>query len=371
MGVMGRYPGYIPVTSAVAAPSVSLLRTGWQYRYRQPMENPYSADTPTGPNRPQHERIHVILRMIHDRSLPNATDFMEELEVTRRTIMRDLDYLRDRMKMPIDYDKKERGYYFSGKVEGVPLLEMRASDLLWFFVGQHFLRQAGDDELANLIRESFQRISGLFGSKVSVSWGQLEGLLSAKTSGIGEAELRTFRAVSDALARSRVIRFGYRKNDSSEIEQRQACPRHCAMVNGQWYLFAHDLGRDAIRTFVLSRMDGIEVTEETFVPGDAKDVPELLRKGFGVKFASGEPTKVRIRVSPEISHLIRERKWHPSQSLTTGKDGFLMLEMKVNAFRELTNWICSWGPLMEVLEPKSLRKEVAETFRKAAEVYAG
>lgn len=195
------------------------------------MENPYSADTPTGPNRPQHERIHVILRMIHDRSLPNATDFMEELEVTRRTIMRDLDYLRDRMKMPIDYDKKERGYYFSGKVEGVPLLEMRASDLLWFFVGQHFLRQAGDDELANLIRESFQRISGLFGSKVSVSWSQLEGLLSAKTSGIGEAELRTFRAVSDALARSRVIRFGYRKNDSSEIEQRQACPP--ALRHGQ------------------------------------------------------------------------------------------------------------------------------------------
>lgn len=49
------------------------------------------------------------VRLIQGRHFPNASTFMRELEVDRRTILRDLDYLRDRMGLPIEYDASERG----------------------------------------------------------------------------------------------------------------------------------------------------------------------------------------------------------------------------------------------------------------------
>jgi proteasome accessory factor B len=329
-----------------------------------------SSDAPAKLTLPQHERILALVRLIQARRFPNATDFEKELEVNRRTILRDLDYLRDRMRLPIEYDAKKRGYYFSTPVENMPLLEMRESDLLWLFVGQHLLQQAATDELAGRVRESFLRISSLFGGTISVRWDQLSSALSSKTAGLGAAELRTFNAISEALGGHREIRFDYRKSAKSPVERRHVRPVHSAFVNGQWYLFAHDIDRKATRTFVFSRMAKMTVTTKTFEPDGLPGIQELLQNGFGVKWSSNKPVKVKLRVSPEIAHLICERKWHESQKITPSDDGGLLLELKVNTFKELTNWICSWGPLIEVLAPKELRNKVAATLREAAMVYA-
>jgi len=320
-------------------------------------------------SRPQHERIHALVRLISEKRFPNATTFMRELEVDRRTILRDLDYLRDRMGVPIEYDASQRGYYLSGPAKNMPLLEMRESDLLWLFVGQHLLQQAGNDEMAHQVRKSFQRISNLFGSTISVRWEQLSAVLSSKTAGLGEADLQTFRAISEGLNRHLEIRFAYRKSAKAPVEHRQVQPLHSAFVNGQWYLFAFDLARKAARTFVFSRMDVVTVTGIPFDPAGLPAIPELLQHGFGVKYSDEMPTQVKLRVSSEIAHLIRERKWHLSEEITPCADGGLILDLKVNACRELTNWICSWGPMMEVLEPCELRETVARTLREAVEVY--
>ena len=320
-------------------------------------------------SRPQHERIYALVRLIQARRFPNASTFMRELEVDRRTILRDLDYLRDRMGLPIEYDASERGYYLSGPIKNMPLLEMRESDLLWLFVGQHLLQQAGDDELANHMRTSFQRVSNLFGSTISVRWDQLAAVLSSKTAGLGAAELQTFRAISEGLCRHLEVCFDYRKSARAAVEHRQVQPLHSAFVNGQWYLFAYDLGRKATRAFVFSRMDDAKVTTRSFDPTGLPVIPELLQHGFGAKHSTDKPTLVKLQVSSEIAHLIQERKWHVSQKITQHDDGKLTLELTVNTFRELTNWICSWGPQMEVLEPRSLRQRVAKTLRDAAAVY--
>lgn len=327
-----------------------------------------SPQLPTNLTRPQHERMFSIIKALQKKPYQNASDFVKRFEVNRRTILRDIDYLRDRMNVPIEYDASRRGYYLTAEAD-MPLLEVRMSDLLWLFVGQHLLQQAGTDELAGQVRESFHRISGILGDTVSVRWESMSELLSSKVSGLGAADLKTFQAISEGLSRQRELRFDYRKTARSAIERRNVRPLHSAFVNGQWYLFAHDLKRQAIRSFVFSRMRKVVVTKTSFTPDGLAGIPELLESGFGVKWSNQEPANVRLRVSDQIAHLISERKWHTSQKITRAKDGSLILHLKVNTFRELTNWICSWGPLMEVLEPQELRDEVAETLQKAAAVY--
>lgn len=326
-------------------------------------------EQPTRLSRLQHERILTIFRLIQGGRFPNCTILATEAEATRRTILRDIAYLRDRMRLPIAFDSQKKGYYFTKPVENMPLLEMRGSDLLWLFLGQHLLQHAATPELADKIRASFQRISALFGSKVSVCWNQLSGIISSKVTGIGEADSRTFGTISKGLSQGVEIRFEYRKTPNSAPENRRVRPVHSAFVNGQWYLFAQDTGKNAIRTFVFSRMSKVTVTDTKFNPQDMPDIPSLVRSGFGVLYSQVKPKLVELRVDREIAHIISERTWHPSQTITSRTDGGLTLRLKISSFLELTNWICSWGPLMEVLEPPELRAKVAKTLRAAAGVY--
>jgi predicted DNA-binding transcriptional regulator YafY len=68
----------------------------------------------TAQNRPQHYRIRRMVQMVRESAetgyLANSSDFMNEFEVSRRTVARDLDYLRDEENAPLSYDEARHGY---------------------------------------------------------------------------------------------------------------------------------------------------------------------------------------------------------------------------------------------------------------------
>ncbi len=67
----------------------------------------------TAQNRPQHYRIRRMVQMVRESAetgyLANSSDFMNEFEVSRRTVARDLDYLRDEENAPLAYDEARHG----------------------------------------------------------------------------------------------------------------------------------------------------------------------------------------------------------------------------------------------------------------------
>lgn len=68
----------------------------------------------TPQNRPQYHRLRRMIAMVRDgmagRRLPNRSDFRRELEVSPRTLARDLDFLRDEERAPIAYAPARHGY---------------------------------------------------------------------------------------------------------------------------------------------------------------------------------------------------------------------------------------------------------------------
>jgi predicted DNA-binding transcriptional regulator YafY len=72
-----------------------------------------------------------------------------------------------------------------------------------------------------------------------------------------------------------------------------------------------------------------------------------------------------------VAALVRERTWHPSQAIDELADGGLLFTVRVSEPREMRPWIRSWGADVEVLEPISLRDQMAEEARRLAELYGG
>jgi predicted DNA-binding transcriptional regulator YafY len=78
---------------------------------------------------------------------------------------------------------------------------------------------------------------------------------------------------------------------------------------------------------------------------------------------------VRIRFDRSWAIHVEEHSWHPSQKLERLEDGSVDLLMAVGGTTELRNWVLSFGGGAEVLEPESLRAEVAVELERALARY--
>ena len=83
-------------------------------------------------------------------------------------------------------------------------------------------------------------------------------------------------------------------------------------------------------------------------------------------------TKSRVELqilSPETTAFLSSRRLHPSQEFHPRRDGTTVLRMTVRGTVELTSWILSLSPWVRVLQPASLRQEVARRLREASALY--
>jgi predicted DNA-binding transcriptional regulator YafY len=87
--------------------------------------------------RPQYHRLQRILELIREGtragSLPNCGHFIRELEVSRRTLMRDLDFLRDDHNAPIAYDDSCKGFSLTDPTFSLPPVQLTCREVFSFF----------------------------------------------------------------------------------------------------------------------------------------------------------------------------------------------------------------------------------------------
>ena len=87
-------------------------------------------------SRPQYYRIKRIVDMVREGSaagyLPNRGDFRRELEVSPRTLARDLDFLRDEERAPIEYDAQAHGYRLTDETYRLPRVRISRKEAFGF-----------------------------------------------------------------------------------------------------------------------------------------------------------------------------------------------------------------------------------------------
>jgi proteasome accessory factor B len=119
--------------------------------------------------------------------------------------------------------------------------------------------------------------------------------------------------------------------------------------------------------FAVERIRKVVPTDERF------DIPpgflskEINRHAFGV--IEETPQEVSIQFSKEVAYLIKERQWHPTQTIKKLKNGDGVLTMQAGGMKELASWVLSWGPQAKVLSPPALVKLVTAELTAAARQY--
>ena len=90
--------------------------------------------------RPPVERMLKIHQLIKSGKLPNATGIAARLEVSVRSVMRDLDFMRERLGLPLEYNASKHGFYYTQEVEAFPTLQITEGELFALLVAEKALQ---------------------------------------------------------------------------------------------------------------------------------------------------------------------------------------------------------------------------------------
>lgn len=318
-------------------------------------------------NRPPMERMWKIHQEISAGTFPNCRLLAASLEVSTKTVMRDLDFMRDRLGLPLAYEPIRHGFYYTMPVQDFPVMKVTQGEVAALLLAQKSLEQFQGTPFERPLADAFRKLSRALGGEMEVTWHEMEEALSVRSSGVGLADMQIFDALAHAVTERAEVAFSYHKLSGFAPETRTVHPYHLGCIEHQWYLFAHDIQRGAVRTFALPRVTNVERTGKNFRRPKSFSLAKILEGSFAV-FQGGSTKRVRIRFRGVAARLVTERSWHSSQKMHFGKES-VVLEMQTGLSPDLQQWILGWGEEAEVLEPAPLRRALAEAARNTAAVY--
>ncbi len=295
-------------------------------------------------------RIHQALK---DGKYPNARGLALEFEVSRKSILRDLDFMRDRLELPIEYYEKRWGFYYTEDVNAFPTLQITEGELFALLVAEKAVQQYRGTNFERPLVSALKKLSAGLPDTISVHWADWDESISFRMSAEPLVNLEIFDVLAKAVTTRETLSLTYRKPGRRTPETRRIDPYHLANINGEWYLFAYDHLREDLRTFVPARIQAANRTGSTFERPVGFSLEQQLRDSFGVHSAEGHYDVV-VRFEPEVADYIREKRWHPSQALRERRDGGVELRLRLSSLVEVQRWILGWGGNAKVLKPPEL-----------------
>ena len=304
-------------------------------------------------------RIH---QAVSSGRFPNASTLAREIEVASKTIHRDIEFMRDRLNLPIEFDPRRNGYSYTEEVSAFPTMQITEGELFALVVAEKALQQYRGTSFEKPLLSAIKKMEQALPDTISLNLADVEQTISFRTRAEPILDLKIFDGLAKAVAERKQLELAYRKPGQPRGELRVVDPNHLANINGEWFQFAYDHARKDIRTFVPARIQSAQPTGKTFERSQKFSLEERLRDSFGVHSGEGK-YEVVIRFNPRVADYIREKKWHESQQLRELKGGGVELRMKLSSLREIERWILGWGGDAVVLKPRELGVAVRQSAK--------
>ena len=319
------------------------------------------------------ERFYRIDTLLRERGVVPIEAFLAELEISRATFKRDLEYLRDRLHAPIAWDPAARGYRFTEPAPGTPRyalpgLWLNEAEIRALLALRELLEKVHPGLLGPHVEPLVDRARALLGGNggASSEVTRRVRILHAPRREVRSAEFGTICEALLARRRARVVHYSRPRDETLE---RTVSPQRLVHYRENWYLDAWCHLRNGLRSFALDCVRHAAVVDEP-----AREISDVtldrdLGAGYGIFAGKGRPRLARLRFSAMQSRWVADEVWHSRQEGAFDASGRYELVVPYTESRELVMNILKYGPDVEVLGPEVLRAEVADALRTASALY--
>lgn len=200
-------------------------------------------------------------------------------------------------------------------------------------------------------------------SLLSLKKERLSGRVSVEDIPSGQKFLTTVMA---AMKDDEELRIVYGKYTAGDTEELTVRPYAVKEFEKRWYLIGYCIERGGLRTYGLDRIVSATSTGSKFRMPEGFDIDELFSRSFGIYLpGDAEALIVKIRTTELEAKYLRDLPIHPSQEEYEDRHFRYYVIPNTGFIMEL----CRHGARIEVLEPESVRRQVAEELFRAAEIY--
>jgi predicted DNA-binding transcriptional regulator YafY len=314
-----------------------------------------------------YERYLWLQAQIKKGEYPNAKDLSEKFEISRRQALRDIEFMRDRIKAPLEYCSINRGYYFSDKTFELPIPRITEKEIIGWVIAE---RLAGAipciqirEEINSYIKKTFQMIG--------LDLDELAQNVSIKNIRYNKVESPIFEKVIQGLSTKHKLEIKYiakyKKSESTRIVN----PLHLLLYQGNWHLFAFCEKESAIRNFELSVIKDVRILNDPIKEDRKRDIGKMIEENYGIFIHENAEDKVDVvlKFNKDIKEIIKNQVWFPLQKLEEKEDGSVLLTFPVSDFREIESDILRYGYNIEVLQPPQLRERIKDTLLRMYRMY--
>ncbi len=318
------------------------------------------------------ERFYRIDQMLNDRRVVPIAVFLQELEVSRATFKRDIEYMRDRLHAPIAWDRDAGGYRFEHAAATGPAYELPG---LWFSAGELHALLAAHKLLGELD-------PGILTAHVAPLQARLAALLEASGHSATEItervrlltmakrsiEPRFFGTIATALLERRRVQVQAWSRERDETVTRTLSPQRLVHYRDNWYLDAWCHLRKALRSFSMDTIRHACLLHEAARHLPAARLDAHYASAYGI-FAGTPKGWAVLRFSAERARWVQSERWHPRQQSEHLADGGYRLRVPYADERELLMDILRHGHHVVVEAPRALREAVATEASRTAALY--
>lgn len=300
-------------------------------------------------------RLLRLLSLFQSRRYWTGAELARALEVTSRTLRRDVDKLRN-LGYPVHSSSGSEGGYQMGAGADMPPLLLDDDEAVAVFVGLQQIAGVGEAPVRALAKMEqilparlARRVAAL--RAVVVTTGATDVVVDA----------RTLTILAGACRDQESLRFRY-SDHGGRVSARRVEPFRLVVTRGQWYLVGWDLDRGDWRTFRVDRIGGRPTVGERFAgrPAPAGDLASFVTEGY---WRSLEKCRARVRVMVAAEEAARR---YPGGVFEGIDEGSCYWEAGATDWEKLAMHLGWMGTDFSVDGPE----ELVEAVRLMAERYA-
>jgi predicted DNA-binding transcriptional regulator YafY len=170
------------------------------------------------------------------------------------------------------------------------------------------------------------------------------------------------------ILKKKQIKINYKPYGKDPIEA-VLSPFHLKQYNNRWFLFAKHSNYPNISNYPLDRIESIEELTDDAEENDI-DWMDYFDDIIGVTHPENDQIeRVKLKFSERRIDYVKTKPLHGTQRLFKEDDSALTITLEVIPNLELIQLILSFGPDVEVLEPKSLRNKITEKIDQLKQIY--
>jgi predicted DNA-binding transcriptional regulator YafY len=318
------------------------------------------------------KRILEILRLLQEGTGYDVESLANACGVHRRTILRDIKLIRERLDFDIEFDKN-RGRYRMHGAFFIPPAQFTLEEALALVVLCHELGGRDAIPFFEAARSAATKLQGMLPLSLRKNIQELSDTVRIQTGPKNRLEGSEpfFVKLNRAVASQQCVRITYQSPTEEGTIQTRISPYQLFFTRRSWYVIGRSSIHRSVRTFHVGRILGLQELEDSFKIPSGFTLKRYLRNAWHMIPESGPDSEVLIRFSPMVATNVAEVAWHPTQRTQFADDGSLLYRATVSGLHEISWWILGYGDKAEALQPPELRRIVASAATRMAQIYQG